>query len=170
MTDKENSELGATSGIPETRAVCVPSGADKYGEHRGLGVSMITFKVLTGGESGIFVLENTFTARGGPARHLHLEQEEWFYVTAGEFVMEIGAERMRLRRGDSVLAPRRVPHVWACAGDGRGSILVAFMPAGKMPEFFRMVTKANAMPPQDPALWRSHGMELLGPPLPVDSL
>jgi len=29
------------------------------------------------------------------------------------------------------------------------------------------VTRANAMPPQDPALWRAHGMELLGPPLPV---
>ena len=30
------------------------------------------------------------------------------------------------------------------------------------------VTKANAMPPQDPALWRAHGMELLGPPLPIE--
>jgi hypothetical protein len=24
------------------------------------------------------------------------------------------------------------------------------------------------MPPQDPALWRAHGMELLGPPLRVE--
>jgi hypothetical protein len=30
------------------------------------------------------------------------------------------------------------------------------------------VTKANAMPPQDPALWRAHGMELLGLPLAVE--
>jgi len=29
------------------------------------------------------------------------------------------------------------------------------------------VTKANAMPPQDPELWRAHGMELVGPPLQV---
>jgi len=42
------------------------------------------------------------------------------------------------------------------------------MPAGKMEAFFRAVTKANAMPPQDPALWRAHGMELLGPPLAVE--
>jgi len=30
------------------------------------------------------------------------------------------------------------------------------------------VTRADAMPPQDPALWREHGMELVGPPLPVE--
>jgi hypothetical protein len=40
-----------------------------------------------------------------------------------------------------------------------------FTPAGKMEAFFREVTKANAMPPQDAELWRAHGMELLGPPL-----
>jgi hypothetical protein len=33
----------------------------------------------------------------------------------------------------------------------------------------REVTKANAMPPQDPQLWRDHGMELVGPPLTVDA-
>jgi hypothetical protein len=46
-------------------------------------------------------------------------------------------------------------------------ILITFAPAGKMEAFFHEVTKANAMPPQDPALWRTHGMELLGPPLPL---
>jgi hypothetical protein len=46
--------------------------------------------------------------------------------------------------------------------------LIVFTPAGKMEAFFREVTKANAMPPQDPALWRAHGMELVGPPLPVE--
>jgi hypothetical protein len=45
--------------------------------------------------------------------------------------------------------------------------LIAFMPAGKMESFFREVTQANAMPPQDPELWRAHGMELVGPPLKV---
>jgi hypothetical protein len=47
-------------------------------------------------------------------------------------------------------------------------MLVAFSPAGQMEAFFRIVTQANAMPPQDPALWQAHGMELLGPPLAVE--
>jgi fermentation-respiration switch protein FrsA (DUF1100 family) len=43
--------------------------------------------------------------------------------------------------------------------------VIAFTPAGRMKAFFREVTKADAMPPLDPELWRAHGMELLGPPL-----
>ncbi len=58
--------------------------------------------------------------------------------------------------------------MWACVGCGLGMMLFAFTPAGRMESFFREVTKANAMPPQDPELWRAHGMELLGPPLPVE--
>ncbi|HTG37160.1 MAG TPA: cupin domain-containing protein [Thermoanaerobaculia bacterium] len=143
----------------------VPAGADRFGEHRGLGVSTIEFKVAGPESAGLLVLENTFHAKGGPARHLHLAQDEWFYAVEGEFVVEIGDERLRLAPGDSVLAPRQVPHVWAHVGDGRGRILIAFTPAGQMEAFFRAVTARNAMPPQDPALWRAHGMELLGPPL-----
>jgi mannose-6-phosphate isomerase-like protein (cupin superfamily) len=148
-------------------AVPVAAGADCFGEQRSLGISTIAFKVCPHDSNGLFVLENTFHAPGGPARHLHYEQDEWFYIVEGTFLFEVGSERFRLRPGDSLLAPRRVPHVWAYVGDARGSILVTFMPAGQMEAFFREVTKANAMPPQDPALWRAHGMELLGPPLPV---
>jgi mannose-6-phosphate isomerase-like protein (cupin superfamily) len=145
----------------------VAAGADQFGERRGLGVSVINFKVSGLGPGGLLVLENIFHARGGPARHLHHEQDEWFYALEGEFLIEVGPERFRLQPGDSILAPRKVPHVWAHVGDAGGRMLVSFLPAGQMEAFFREVTKANAMPPQDPALWRAHGMELLGPPLAV---
>lgn len=147
--------------------VRVAAGADCFGEARGLGVSTIQFKVAGQGSDGLFVLENTFHAKGGPARHLHYDQDEWFYVVAGEFLMEVGDERFALHPGDALFAPRNVPHVWAHVGDNTGRILVTFRPAGKMEAFFREVTKANAMPPQDPELWRAHGMELLGPPLSI---
>ena len=89
-------------------------------------------------------------------------------VVDSEFLLEVGNEQFRMMPGDSILAPRKISHVWAFTGDSeRGRMLIAFMPAGKMEAFFREVTKANAMPPQDPELWRSHGMELLGPPLKV---
>jgi quercetin dioxygenase-like cupin family protein len=144
----------------------VLAGADQFGEKRSLGISSIAFKVSTQ-DSSLFILENTFHAKGGPARHLHYDQDEWFYALEGEFLFEIGSEKLRLNPGDSVLAPRQVPHVWAYIGAAQGRILVAFMPAGKMEAFFREVTKANAMPPMDAEVWRAHGMELLGPPLPV---
>jgi quercetin dioxygenase-like cupin family protein len=94
-----------------------------------------------------------------------VEQDELFYVLEGEYLLEVGQERFHLKPGDSLLAPRRVPHVWAYIGDKFGRLLITFTPAGKMEAFFREVSKAGAMPPQDPALWRAHGMELLGPPL-----
>lgn len=144
------------------------AGADREGENRGLGISTIAFKVSTPTPSDPFILENTFLAKGGPARHLHYDQDEWFYALEGEFQFEVGAELFRLQPGDSLLAPRQIPHVWAFVGEGQGRILIAFFPAGKMEAFFREVTRANAMPAQDPALWRAHGMELLGPPLPVE--
>jgi quercetin dioxygenase-like cupin family protein len=140
---------------------------DQFGERRGLGVSTITFKVTPKDNNGIFIIENTFHEKGGPAKHLHHDQDEWFYAVEGEFLLEVGQEQFRLKPGDSALAPRKIPHVWAYTGGSRGKMLIAFMPAGKMEAFFREVTKANAMPPQDPELWRSHGMELLGPPLKV---
>jgi len=147
--------------------VVVDAGQDRFGEQRSLGISSIAFKVCPQDSAGILVIENTFHEKGGPARHLHTSQDEWFYVVEGEFIFEVGAERFTLRPGDSLLGPRQVPHVWAYTGGGHGRILIAFTPAGKMEAFFREVTKANAMPPQDPALWRAHEMELLGPPLAV---
>ena len=160
--------LQSLTGIPSARAQRLAAGEDRFGEQRGLGISSIDFKVVPQDSTGLFVLENTFHQKGGPARHLHFDQDEWFYALEGEFLFEVGPDQFRLKPGDSLLAPRRVPHVWAYVGDARGRILVAFMPAGKMEAFFREVTKANAMPPQDPALWRAHGMELLGPPLRVE--
>lgn len=163
MTDSEGRAPSDDAAI----ARVVPSGADRFDEVRGLGVSTIQFKVAGPESPGLLVLENVFHAHGGPARHLHVAQDEWFYVVEGDFVIEIGTARHRLAPGDSVLAPRGVPHVFAHVGAGRGRIVIAFTPAGRMEAFFRAVTAHDAMPPQDPELWRAHEMELVGPPLPL---
>jgi quercetin dioxygenase-like cupin family protein len=144
------------------------AGDDHYGELRSLGVSKIDFKVVPQNSHDLLIIENVFHAPGGPARHLHYEQEEWFYILEGQFVMEGGQEQRILQPGDSVVAPRQVPHVWAHIGKDLGRILIAFMPAGKMEAFFRAVARENAMPPQDPTVWHAHGMQLLGPPLPAE--
>ncbi len=159
--------LETQPSVPSIFPLYVAAGEDRFGEHRGLGISVIDFKVSPQDMGGLLILENTFHAKGGPARHLHYDQDEWFYAVEGEFIVEVGEDRFRLQAGDSLLAPRKVPHVWAHVGHARGRMLITFMPAGKMEAFFREVTKANAMPPQDPELWRAHGMELLGPPLTV---
>jgi quercetin 2,3-dioxygenase len=148
--------------------VFVPDHADRYAKDRSMGITSLRYKVVqedTGGR--LLIIEQRMLDKGGPPRHAHLSQEEWFYSLRGEFILEIGLERYRLNAGDSVIAPRKVPHVWAYVGEGPGQILIAFTPAGKMQHFFDEAEKLNRMPGQDPAFWEEHDMEWLGPPLSV---
>ena len=160
------SVAASTRTRAQSAAVRVLAGQDRFDEHKGLGISTIDIKVSAQDTAGgVLVIENTNRAKGGPARHLHVDQDEHFYVLEGEYLIVVGQERFTLKAGDSLLAPRKVPHVWAYTGNTSGRLLITFTPAGRMEAFFREVAKANAMPPQDPAIWRAHGMELLGPPL-----
>lgn len=75
-------------------------------------------------------------SKGGPPRHFHYEQDEWFYAIDGEFAFEVGEEKFRLKPGDSLLAPRMIPHAWAYVGEKPGTLLLAVQPAGSLEEFF----------------------------------
>jgi quercetin 2,3-dioxygenase len=143
-------------------------GADRDGERRNMGITTLAFKVASRDTGGaLFVVEQTNRARGGPPRHIHLAQEEWFYALEGEFIVEVGGRTDRLGPGDSLLAPRGIEHSWAFVGDRVGRLLIAFTPAGQMEAFFRAVTATEAMPSEDPGLWLAHGMRVVGPPLAV---
>jgi mannose-6-phosphate isomerase-like protein (cupin superfamily) len=63
---------------------------------------------------------------------LHHEQDEWFYVVEGAYMIEVGEERYELGPGDSVFAPRKVVHVWAYVGQEKGRLIVALQPAGEI--------------------------------------
>jgi quercetin dioxygenase-like cupin family protein len=152
----------------------VPAGADRLGENHTIGVSSTSFKVLTqesGG--GLLLMEHTNRKKGGPPRHLHHNEDEWFYAVEGEYIVEVGSERFQLKSGDSILAPREVPHAWAFVGDNPGKMLIAFAPANKMEAFFRESMRrhdsaySNSAAASDKELFRPYGMELLGPPLSV---
>jgi quercetin dioxygenase-like cupin family protein len=150
------------SGLSE---LFIPHISSDQDDRHSLGISTIEFKLSSHDEDGVLILENIFHAKGGPAKHLHYSQDEWFYCLEGKFRFEIGSESFMLNSGDSLLGPKMIPHVWAFIGEGIGRILIMFKPSGKMEEFFREVTKTNAMPIQDQELWQKHGMKLLGPPI-----
>ena len=90
----------------------------------------------------------------------------FFYVLEGQYVFEVGDERVELNSGDCVLAPKLVPHVWAYVGEGVGRILVAFTPAGQMEAFFNEPRKPGDHN-YDVEIHRKHNLEVLGPPLKV---
>jgi quercetin dioxygenase-like cupin family protein len=47
----------------------------------------------------------------------------------GEFVAEVGGERMRLKPGDSLLMPMKVPHRWSVAQDSHCGGIHLYTPA-----------------------------------------
>ena len=101
----------------------VGRGVDRLGGHLGRGIGQVFFKVSTeDSHSSLLVVEMTHYAKGGPDRHFHYDQDEWFYVVEGEYVFEVGQERIRLKPGDSVFGPHKVPHVWAFVSDQPGRI------------------------------------------------
>lgn len=108
--------------------------------------------------------------KGGPALHLHHDQDEWFYVMSGEFIVRVGDDTFHLGPGDSAFGPRKIPHTFAKIGDGEARMLVLFQPAGTMEDFFKEMSKLGqgvlANQERDlKELWARHGMEILGPPL-----
>ncbi len=121
-------------------------------------------------DGGLCVTEVIDVEKGGPARHLHHEQEEWFYVVEGRYVIEVGEERYELGSGDSVLAPHKVAQVWAHVGDGTGRLLGALQPAGQIEAFFHELAPLGSSPDREELsrAFSSHGMELVGPPLSIE--
>jgi mannose-6-phosphate isomerase-like protein (cupin superfamily) len=121
-------------------------------------------------QAAFFVMEHNTHNKGGPPRHLHHDDDEWFYVIEGEYLIEIASQRHRLTSGDSIVGPRKVPHAWAFVGNTPGWLLRAYAPGGKMGAFFaeRRKRGRDTYYPTDAALYRTWGMELLGPPLLID--
>lgn len=125
----------APSPAPELHLV--GAGEDRSGHPHSLGFSSLAFKVATADTGGnLFIIEHrNLTPGTGPALHLHYAQEEWFYVMEGEVVFQVGEQRVHLRTGESVLAPRRIPHTFSAVGSP-ARMLIAFTPAGKMEQYF----------------------------------
>ena len=69
--------------IDQTPSLLVPSGADRHGVFKILGISSIAVKISKRESSDLFAVEISLQHKGGPAKHLHYEQDEWFYALEG---------------------------------------------------------------------------------------
>jgi mannose-6-phosphate isomerase-like protein (cupin superfamily) len=103
----------------------------------------------------------------GAPLHMHHEQDEWIYILAGEFVAEVDGKRMRLRAGDSLLMPMKVPHRWSVAQTQQCGAIHLYSPAGLMEMDWSGVARdpdANKLEARK-AEFERHGLALLGAPL-----
>ena len=157
---------------PHSGGIVVAAGADLHARSRKVfGLMPFSVKVSARDTAGgLFVLEQSNAYRGGPARHVHRAQEEWFYVVRGRYHVEVDDHLHVLGPGDALLAPRGVPHAWALVDDVPGTMVIAFSPAGSMEAFFDEACELHGAGPTPELtdLFRRHGMDLVGPPLEVD--
>jgi quercetin dioxygenase-like cupin family protein len=163
-------QAAAAPPLARSRAVVVRARHDRTDTPlKLLGVTPFEVKVSTEDSGGAMVVfEHRDMGKGGPNRHLHFEQDEWFYPIRGEFLFEVGDETFRLQAGDSLFAPRRVPHRWACVSD-RGTIAIALQPAGTIEHFFKTIgaLPSRPTPEQLGEIFAAHGMQMLGPPFEI---
>lgn len=150
-------------------AVLVRAAHDRHGRDTELfGVSPNRVKVSAADTAGrLSLFEYEGHGRGGPPLHIHAAQDEIFVVLQGAYMFEVGGQRRRLTAGDTILAPRGVPHGF-CQLEDHGRLLFMYTPAGDLEAFFeahaRLDTKPD-FPARAPDLFASHGMQVVGPPI-----
>ena len=90
----------------------------------------------------------------------------------GEFVAEVGGERMRLKPGDSLLMPMKVPHRWSVAQDSHCGGIHLYTPAGLMETEWSPVAQSEDSTNQEArkAEFERHGLTLLGEPLSKEEI
>src|SRR3981081_2096524 len=126
----------------------------------------LTFKVR-GEETGgvLTAFENVIPPGQGPPLHSHDNEEESWYVVAGELDFRLNDEIRRASPGAFVFVPRGTPHCFLNVGVAPATILVIFTPSG-MERFFDGFARVQS---PDPDAFRrvgeSVGMRVLGPPL-----
>src|SRR5262249_33569469 len=79
-------------------------------------------------------------------RHTHTREDEAYFVLVGELEVIVGDEVFILRPGDSLMAPRHIPHQLRNSGDVENHYLLVFSPSG-----FEEFLRATAVPAPDNA-------------------
>jgi quercetin dioxygenase-like cupin family protein len=111
---------------------------------------------LSGADTGgaYCLLEVSLAPGIGVPRRTHTREDETYYVTSGELEVIVGEEIFVLKAGDSLMAPRDIPHQLRNSGNATNHYLLVFSPSGF--EDFVMATAFlapdNAVAPTKPQL------------------
>jgi glyoxylate utilization-related uncharacterized protein len=112
---------------------------------------------------GFALIESVAPAGSQPPLHVHLDEDEGFYLLEGELTLWIGDDTRTLRPGQFLFAPRHVPHTLRVGEGGARWLVIA---GGRFEAFVRTVAAITGEP--DPIeltrIAARHGIDLLGPP------
>jgi uncharacterized cupin superfamily protein len=80
-------------------------------------------------------------------RHTHTREDETYYVLSGELEVIVGEAAFVLKAGDTLMAPRDIPHELRNSGNTTNHYLLVFSPSG-----FEEFIMATALPAPDNAV------------------
>src|SRR5690606_21278680 len=152
----------------------INSGEARFGKRFKMkGVTLNTLDIKISGKDinyEIAVFEQTgLTPNGGPPLHIHPDQDEWFFVTEGEYLFQCADQKFHMKSGDTIFLPRNVPHAFVQLTE-KAKTIVAYLPAGEMEAFFAETDTWTTSPDPDviATVFTDHGMQVVGKPLRLD--
>ena len=125
---------------------------------------------------GLSMMEMRVPFGDAPPRHVHHDEDEVFMLMEGEIRFQLGGQERLVRAGDTLLAPKGVPHAFRVVSpEGARAFVVC---RGGFERMVRQVSRpalADAPPrPAEPtpadiaalaAACTRQNIEILGPPL-----
>jgi quercetin dioxygenase-like cupin family protein len=115
----------------------------------------------------VSAVESLDVPGGGPPPHMHHREDETFQILEGEYEWTVGGKTFTGKIGDTIFAPRDVPHTYRYVGKTRGRLLCVITPSG----FEGFFEEIGAMSPQQQQdiprvleIAKKFGLEILPPP------
>ncbi len=144
---------------------------DKHYKMKGVTLNELDLKISSSDTDGNLAVfeQNGFTPKGGPPLHIHLYQDEYFYIVNGEYLFQVGEEKYQMKAGDTIFLPKNVQHAFVQLTD-IARVIVSYMPAGKMEDFFKATDALTSLPSDKEIakIFEDHDMMVVGPPLKAD--
>jgi quercetin dioxygenase-like cupin family protein len=92
---------------------------------------ILTVKVTGEQTGGAYALMESVTQPGGgPPPHIHHRECEIFFILEGRYEFRVAGSVIHAEPGDTVFAPRGVPHAFRNIHSGISRMLVGVCPAG----------------------------------------
>lgn len=152
----------------DQKGFVVKKGKARHDKHMPFkGINVNDLKVSGRDTKGNFALfEYIGVEKTGPSFHVHVKQDEHFFVIEGDYKFRLGDEYFDLSAGDSIFLPRNIPHTWIQLSD-RGRLIYMVSPAGTFEDFFETMAALKAPPTREfmDSLHAKHDMKIIGPPM-----
>ena len=130
--------------------------------------TIATMRAEAGGPANLAVVECTLRRGQMPPLHAH-DVDEVLYVLEGTLTVHCGDEPVRLEAGDSIVAPREVPHTHRADSDGVRYLSMSFTRSvARYEDFLRAVATPGPMHADEAgaltSIARANGIAVLGDP------